>query len=82
VKFGKTNNDGTFKVNNLQAGTYTIEQTIQPSGYMLNKEIYTFKITEEGKIVDTEDKEIELIVKNAPYIIEEENTEENDKKEN
>lgn len=81
VKNGKTEKDGTFKVNNLQAGQYTIQQTIRPSGYMLNKEIYTFKITEEGKIVDNEDKEIELIVKNAPYIIEEENNEENDKKE-
>ncbi len=42
-----------------------MQQTKEPNGYILNDTVYTFKVTEEGKIIDTKtNKEIEVVVKN------------------
>lgn len=76
IKEGKTNKDGKFIVQGLKEGIYTIQQKIAPSTYILNDEIYTFKVTSEGKVVDEKtNEEIEVIVENEKEEIEEENKE-------
>lgn len=87
VQEGKTNEDGKFIVPGLKEGIYTIQQKSAPLTYILNDEIYKFKVTSEGKIVDEQtNKEIEIIVKNEMQEVEEntDNDEENeeDKEEN
>lgn len=85
IQEGKTNKDGKFIVQGLQEGIYTIQQKIAPSTYILNDEIYTFKVTREGKVVDEKtNEEIEVIVKNKKEEIKTENKEiiDNNKKDN
>lgn len=65
VKEGKTNSDGIFNIEGVKEGIYTLQQTKQPEGYILNDTIYKFKLTNEGKIVDVDTgKETSLVVKN------------------
>lgn len=71
IKEGKTNGNGEFILEGLKEGTYTIQQKIPPSTYLLNDNIYTFKVTNEGKVVDKNTgEEIELIIKNEKMKIE------------
>lgn len=61
--------DGTVKNISLDAGTYTLEETIAPAGYKLNSGKVTFKVntngtvTIDGKVVD------KVILKNEPFYI-------------
>lgn len=72
VKEGESNSDGIFSIKGVKEGIYTLQQTKQPEGYILNDTIYKFKLTNEGKIVDVNTgKETSLVVKNKK--IEEEN---------
>lgn len=65
VKEGNTDNNGIFTISGILPGVYTVQQTKEPNGYILNDTVYTFKVTEEGKIIDTKtNKEIEVVVKN------------------
>lgn len=65
VKKGNTDKDGIFSIKGILPGEYTVQQTKEPNGYILNDTVYTFKVTEEGKIIDTKtNEEIEIIVKN------------------
>lgn len=65
VKKGNTDKDGIFSIKGILPGEYTVQQTKEPNGYILNDTVYTFKVTEEGKIIDTKtNEEIESIVKN------------------
>lgn len=67
IKFGKTNNAGIFDVGNLKEGKYTIQQILEPKGYILNDNIYIFNVTADGRTVDNNGEEINLIIKNKPY---------------
>lgn len=61
--------DGTVKSISLDAGTYTLEETIAPAGYKLSSGKVTFTvnnngtITVGGKVVD------KVIMKNEPFYI-------------
>lgn len=78
IQEGKTNSEGKFVVKGLKEGTYTIQQKSAPSTYILNDEIYTFKVTSDGKVVDEKtNKEIEIIVKNEKQKVEEDNKDNN-----
>lgn len=83
IKSGRANSNGIFNVGNLKEGIYTIQQTREPNGYILNDNIYTFKVTVDGRVVNDENEEIDLIIKNKPYIEDEEDKKivENNKKE-
>lgn len=83
IKSGRANSNGIFNVGNLKEGIYTIQQTREPNGYILNDNIYTFKVTVDGRVVNDENEEIDLIIKNEPYIEDKEDKKviENNKKE-
>lgn len=71
IKEGKADEKGIFDITGIKPGTYTIQQKVAPSTYVLNDNIYKFKITNDGKILDVEnDKEIDLIIKNDQLKIE------------
>ncbi len=64
VREGVSNKKGNFYIKDLEAGTYTVQETEAPAGYMLNDQVFTFKLTEDGKTVDVETNEeiqIEII---------------------
>ena len=81
IKSGKANGNGIFNAGNLKEGTYTIQQVVKPNGYILNDDIYTFKVTIDGRVLDDENEEVELIIKNEPYV-EEEKKEDNKEQNN
>lgn len=65
IKEGKTNEKGIFNIKGLKEGSYTIQQSKAPEGYVLNDTTYEFKVTNEGKVIDVKTgKEISLIIKN------------------
>lgn len=65
VRKGTTGQDGIFKIEGLQEGIYTLEETKAPSTYAFNPKSYKFKITSNGKAVDVETgKEITLKIVN------------------
>lgn len=79
IKSGRANSNGIFNIGNLKEGIYTIQQTREPNGYILNDNIYTFKVTVDGRVVNDENEEIDLIIKNEPYEeVQEDNREEKD----
>lgn len=57
----------------LGAGTYTVQETIAPSGYNLNSTLYTINISKEGVITVTVDDELSpvttLEVPNYPVTV-------------
>lgn len=61
--------EGTIKKISLDAGTYTLEETIAPAGYKLSSSKVTFTVnsngtvTVNGKVVD------KVIMKNEPFYI-------------
>lgn len=61
--------EGTIKKISLDAGTYTLEETIAPAGYKLSSGKVTFTVnsngtvTVDGKVVD------KVIMKNEPFYI-------------
>ena len=52
----------SHKVENLEIGTYTLSETSAPKGYILSNETITFIVNEEGKITDTNGKELSSII--------------------
>ena len=71
IKEGKANENGIFDITGIKPGIYTVQQKIAPLTYVLNDNVYKFKLTNDGKIVDVENnKEIELIIKNDQLKIE------------
>lgn len=61
--------EGTIKKISLDAGTYTLEETIAPAGYKLSSSKVTFTVnsngtvTVDGKVVD------KVIMKNEPFYV-------------
>ena len=90
IKKGNADKNGIFSIDNIQEGTYTVQQKVAPSGYILNNNIYKFKVTNDGRVLDVDtNEEINLIVKNEKQkeevknnTITEENVIINEKKEN
>lgn len=53
----------------LAAGTYTLEETKAPAGYILNKNKVTFVVSDDGK-VKVNNKEVTVVeIKNTPIIV-------------
>lgn len=74
IKEGKTDKNATISIDGIIPGIYTVQQKTPPETYILNDNIYTFKVTEEGEVIDVDsEQEIELIVKNEQLKIEIEN---------
>ena len=48
---GKTDNDGMIKLNDLDAGTYCIYESLAPSGYKLDDKPNCFEIKDENEII-------------------------------
>ena len=48
---GKTDNDGMIKLDNLDAGTYCIYESLAPSGYKLDDKPNCFEIKDENEVV-------------------------------
>ena len=72
VREGITEENGFWNVENLDAGTYTLEEVTPPIGYVLNSTIFNFRVTAEGSVVDVNTGEpLKLIVENEklPIII-------------
>lgn len=49
-------------IKNMTEGEYTLTETIAPVGYILSTETITFKIDENGKLVNTEGEGIERVI--------------------
>lgn len=74
VMTGESNSEGEYRLVGLQEGTYTIKQTLPPSGYKENTQMITFQVTNDGKTIDvTTKEEIEVIFTNEPLPNKEEN---------
>ncbi|KWU60100.1 collagen-binding protein [Bacillus mycoides] len=48
---GKTDDKGIAKFEKLPFGKYTYKETVAPKGYVLNEEIFSFEIKENGQII-------------------------------
>ena len=71
VREGISNKQGTFYIEGLQEGIYTIQEVEVPKMYKLNNSVIKFKVTANGKAVDIQtNKEIDLILKNELLKIE------------
>lgn len=58
-----TDGSGNVTFAKLGAGTYTVQETIAPSGYNLNSTLYTINISKEGVITVTVDGELSPVTK-------------------
>lgn len=71
IKEEIANENGILKIKGILPGIYSIQQTNPPDTYILNNNIYNFKVTNDGKIIDIEtEEEMKLIVKNEQLKIE------------
>ena len=88
VGSGKTDKNGMLYITGIYEGNYTLQQKQAPNGYILNDQIYKFKIDSDGNIISEEiEKNNNLIIKNEKVkeeieINTENNNIENDTKEN
>ena len=88
VGSGKTDKKGMLYITGIYEGNYTLQQKQAPNGYILNDQIYKFKIDSDGNIISEEiEKNNNLIIKNEKVkeeieINTENNNIENDTKEN
>lgn len=48
---GKTDNDGMIRLDNLNAGTYCIYESLAPSGYKLDDKPNCFEIKDENEVI-------------------------------
>ncbi|PFZ02557.1 adhesin, partial [Bacillus pseudomycoides] len=48
---GKTNEKGIATFEKLPAGEYIYRETLAPAGFLINEEIFSFKIKEDGEII-------------------------------
>ena len=48
---GKTNDKGIAKFEKFPFGKYTYQETIAPEGYVINEEMFSFEIKENGEII-------------------------------
>ncbi len=65
VGSGKTDKNGMLYITGIYEGNYTLQQKQAPNGYILNDQIYKFKIDSDGNIISEEiEKDNNLIIKN------------------
>ena len=65
VGSGKTDKKGMLYITGIYEGNYTLQQKQAPNGYILNDQIYKFKIDSDGNIISEEiEKNNNLIIKN------------------
>lgn len=85
---GKTDENGMLYITGIYEGNYTLQQKQAPNGYILNDQIYKFKIDSDGNLISEGiEKDNNLIIKNEKIkeeveINTENNTIENDAIEN
>lgn len=48
---GITDENGKFYFDRPQAGVYKFHEIVAPNGYILNEEMFTFEVTEQGSII-------------------------------
>ena len=61
----KTDENGMLYITGIYEGNYTLQQKQAPNGYILNDQIYKFKIDSNGNVVSEEiEKDNNLIIKN------------------
>ena len=58
--------DGKVHTSNLEAGTYTLEETKAPDGYTKSNDIITFVVGSDGKITVNGKEVTSLEIKNTP----------------
>lgn len=72
---GKTDENGMLYITGIYEGNYTLQQKQAPNGYILNDQIYKFKIDSNGNIISEEiEKDNNLIIKNEKVKEESKNT--------
>ena len=49
-------------IKNIEAGTYTLTETVAPNGYILSKETIKFTVDKNGKLTDESGKSIDKVV--------------------
>lgn len=82
VRTGNSNTEGIFNMVGLQEGTYTINQISAPSGYKLNTNVITFKMTNEGKAINVDTgEEFEIVFINELISKQEEDKKDEENKE-
>lgn len=54
--------DKPHVIKGITAGSYELEETIAPNGYVISKETVKFTINNNGKVVDKNGKEIDKII--------------------
>ncbi len=65
IREGITNSKGTYNIKGLQEGIYTLEEMEAPKKHAFNNYKITFKITNDGKVLDVNtDEEIEIEIVN------------------
>jgi uncharacterized surface anchored protein len=50
------------EIKNINAGTYTLTETIAPEGYVLSSETITFTVNENGTIADKDGNKVDKVV--------------------
>ena len=49
-------------IKNIEAGTYTLTETVAPNGYILSKETIKFTVDKDGKLTDKSGKSIDKVI--------------------
>lgn len=61
IREGSTNSNGIYNIKGLQEGIYTVEEIEAPAKYTFKNNTRTFKVTNDGKVLDVEtNEEIEI----------------------
>ncbi|PGE94890.1 adhesin, partial [Bacillus pseudomycoides] len=63
---GKTNEKGIATFEKLPAGEYTYRETLAPEGFLINEEIFSFKIKEDGEIIKHTVKDQKQLTPSTP----------------
>ncbi|MEK4940618.1 adhesin [Bacillus pseudomycoides] len=63
---GKTNEKGIATFEKLPAGEYIYRETLAPEGFLINEEIFSFKIKEDGEIIKHTVKDQKQLTPSTP----------------
>ena len=72
VREGITNTKGIFNIKGLQEGIYTLEEIEAPAKYAFKNNTITFKVTNDGKVLDVnteEEIEIKIINEALKFVV-------------
>ena len=65
----------------IKPGKYTVQQIEPPESYILNDEVYSFEVTEDGLVINENKEEIDVIIKNDKEKVKDNVTDEEPKEE-